>query len=533
MKKLFKTSFLLSLIFCLSTLNTGAQTATLKWGQIYKDNNLDYYNKYSNYFGHNSDGYYRTTFVKVGGFFGSKEELVQKFNNKHEITASHVILYTNGSEKLKPVNSQANVFVNGKLNYIAYKYNSASKTAKLYKRTLSDDLSEISEWEEFDNLVDVDESDIKEIKLVQSDDRTKFSYYLKNASSIKLKNESITCSIYDKNFGKLESKRIELKDKDKYYMLNSTLTNEGQFVFMIYNDLKFSEKVKDDAKYKYILYLFDSKTNTLSDFDINLKKHYISKAEYFIDNEKKKIIVAAFYKSDKVTNFITFESMGSYVGYIYKQIDINTKKLEKDLVKKFDANVIYLHPENLKSGEEPSLLSNEKIMSLGKWENGNIYMLCEGSSYSSESRTYGDKTSYYDHSSFYQICIMTFDQDGNMIKSSLVQKQQIDKGDQLTSYLSGKVNNKLIFVFYDSEKNYGKKGYIGEAMPAYGDAIVGVVTCDSDGNITNRKVIYRMNKSDKKSPYMDVKNAIKINDNKYFIPCIIKNNYQYGFLTFE
>jgi hypothetical protein len=225
--------------------------------------------------------------------------------------------------------------------------------------------------------------------------------------------------------------------------------------------------------------------------------------------------------------------MGSYVGYIYKQIDINTKKLEKDLVKKFDANVIYLHPENLKSGEEPSLLSNEKIMSLGKWENGNIYMLCEGSSYSSESRTYGDKTSYYDHSSFYQICIMTFDQDGNMIKSSLVQKQQIDKGDQLTSYLSGKVNNKLTFVFFDSEKNYGKKGYIGEAMPAYGDAIVGVVTCDSDGNITNRKVIYRMNKSDKKSPYMDVKNAIKINDNKYFIPCIIKNNYQYGFLTFE
>lgn len=530
MKKLFKISFLLSLIFCSSILNTGAQTASLKWGQIYEDNKTNWYTRFM---GFNPDGYFRSSSVKIGGFFGHQEELVQKFNNKHEISASHVILYSNGTEKLKPVNTQANVFVNGKLNYIAYKYTSSSKTAKLYKRTLSDDLSEMSEWEEFDNLEDVDESAIKEMKLVQSNDRTKFSYYLKNASNIKIKNESITCSIYDKDFGKLGSKRIELKDKDKYFMLNSTLTNEGQFVFMIHNDLKFSEKVKDDAKYKYILYLFDSKTNTLSDFDIDLKKHYISKAEYFIDNEKKKIIVAAFYKSDKVTNFITFKSMGSYVGYIYKQIDLDTKKLEKDLVKKFDANVIYLHPENLKSGEEPSLASNEKIMSFGKWENGNIYMLCEGYDYISESRTYGDKTYYYDHYFYYQITIMTFDQDGNMIKSSLVQKKQVDKGNQLTSYLSGKVNNKLIFVFFDSEKNYGKKGYIGEAMPAYGDAIVGAVTCDSDGNITNRKVIYKMNKNDKKSPYMDVKNSIKVNENKYFIPCLIKNNYQCGFLTFE
>ena len=386
---------------------------------------------------------------------------------------------------------------------------------------------------EFDNLVDVDESDIKEIKLVQSDDRTKFSYYLKNASNIKLKNESITCSIYDKDFGKLGSKRIELKDKDKYLMLNSSLTNVGQFVFMIYNDLKFSEKVKDDAKFKYIVYLFDSKTNTLNDYDIDLKKHYISKAKYYIDDENKKIIVAAFFTSDKVTNFVTFESIGSYVGYIYKQIDLDTKKLDKDLVKKFDANVIYLHPENLKSGEEPSLPNNLKIMSFGKWENGNIYMLCEGYSHRSESRTVGNNTYYYDHYFYYGITVMTLDQDGNMIKSFIIQKQQEKKGDQLTSYLSGKVNNKLTFVFFDSEKNYGKKGYIGEAMPEYGDAIVGAVTCDSDGNITNRKVIYRMNKSDKKSPYMDVKNSIKVNENKYFIPCIIKDNYQCGFVSFE
>lgn len=530
MKKLFKSTLFLCLIFCSSSFNTGAQTASLKWGQMYEDNKTNWYTRFM---GFNPDGYFRSSSVKIGGFFGHKEELVQKFNNKHEIIASHAISYTNGTEKLKPVNPQANVFVNGKLNYIAYKYTSSSKTAKLYKRVLSDDFSEISEWEEFDNLTDVDENDIKEMKLVQSDDRTKFAYYIKNASNIKLKNESITCSIYDQNFGKLGSKRIELKDKDKYIMLKSSLTNDGQFVFMIYNDLKFSEKVKDDAKYKYIVYLFDSKTNTLSDFDIDLKKHYISKAEYFIDNEKKKIIVVAFFSPDKVTNFIAFESSGTYVGYIYKQIDLDTKKLEKDLVKKFDANVIYLHPENLKIGEEPSLTNNRKIMGFGKWENGNIYMLCEGYTHISESRTVGNNTYYYDHYFYYDISIMTFDQDGNMIKSLTVPKKQEKKGDQLTSYLSGKVNNKLMFVFFDSEKNYGKKGYIGEAMPEYGDAIVGAVTCDSDGNITNRKVIYRMNKADKKSPYLDIKNSVKVNENKYFIPCLIKNNYQCGFVSFD
>jgi hypothetical protein len=164
-----------------------------------------------------------------------------------------------------------------------------------------------------------------------------------------------------------------------------------------------------------------------------------------------------------------------------------------------------------------------------KRENNEITMLCEyyrWDSQSSGSLTFDD---YY----FNDILVTNFDKEGNMIKTFYIPKQQLRKGDQLTSFISGMINNKLIFVYFDSEKNYGKKGYIGEEMSAYGDAIVGAVTCDFDGNITNRKIIYRMNKSDNKSPYMDVKNSIKVNDNKYFIPCIIKNNYQYGFLTFE
>jgi hypothetical protein len=528
MKKLFKTSFLLSLIFCLSTLNTGAQTATLKWGQIYKDNNLDYYNKYSNYFGHNSDGYYRTTFVKVGGFFGSKEELVQKFNNKHEITASHVILYTNGSEKLKPVNSQANVFVNGKLNYIAYKYNSASKTAKLYKRTLSDDLSEMSEWEEFDDIVDVDNNDVKEIKLVQSDDKSKFLFYVKNAPDVKLKNEGITCKIFDTNFNKIGSKRIDLKPKDKYDIKNTSLSNEGQFVILIYNNLTFSEKTKDNAKYKYVLYLYNGKTNEIKNYDIALEKQYISDVNYVIDNSSNKVTLSGFY-SDKITGFYAFQTEGNCIGYIYKQINLSTNNIDIDVVKNFDIKVLNRNPNSIKEGYQAVIPNKYKIRKLVKRENNEITMLCEyyrWDSQSSGSLTFDD---YY----FNDILVTNFDKEGNMIKTFYIPKQQLRKGDQLTSFISGMINNKLIFVYFDSEKNYGKKGYIGEEMSAYGDAIVGAVTCDFDGNITNRKIIYRMNKSDNKSPYMDVKNSIKVNDNKYFIPCIIKNNYQYGFLTFE
>ncbi len=527
-----KTITTLALVFFCILIN--AQTASLKWGPAYKDKNLNYYNNYNNYFGHNSDGYYRTTTVKIGGFFGHKEELVQKFNNKHEITSSHVVLYKLGTEKLKAINSQANVFVNGKLYYIAYKYNGSSKTAKLYRKTFSEDLSEVSEWEEFDNFINVDDNDVKDIKLVQSDDKNTFLFYVKNASNIKLKNEAITCMMFDNNFNKLASKRIDLKGKDKYDIRNTSVTNDGQFVIMIYNDLTFSEKTRDNAKYKYILYLYDGKTDSLKDYDIALEKHYISEAKYFIDNENKKIIVSAFYTSDKVTNSITFESMGSYVGYLYKKIDINTKSMEIDKVKKFDANIIYKHPENLEAGSEAAIPNNIEIRNFSKGENGNVYMLCEGYSSYTETRSFsnGSSTSFYVYF-YYGIKVMNFDKDGNMIKSFTIDKQQLKKGNQLTSFLWGMVNNKLIFVYFDSEKNYGKKGYIGEQMSNYGDAIVGAVTCDLDGNITNRKVIYRMNKSDKYSPYMDVKNSIKVNGNKYFIPCIINNNYQYGFLTFE
>ena len=507
-----KTITTLALVFFCILIN--AQTASLKWGPIYEDKDCS--DGYFFCYGQNENGYYRNTYHK-------KNKVVQKFNNQHQIVASKELNYNTPNEKLFGIN--ASLFINKELYCFAY--TGSSKVITMYRKKFSEDLGEESEWEEFDKFVDISQSNISNDVLIEkSEDESKFIIYIEN----KNKELTITGKAYDKDFNKIWDKEFDLKTGYwEYPKPIKLLTNDGAFIYFG----RFEKKKGDDnySTAKERLILCDK--NGISSYEFGVDKNFVSNITLMLDNETKKITLAGFY-SDKETGFYEYQTQGSDIGYLYKEIDLNTRKIAIDVVKAFDPTVM-VKDTYKKQSQEINLISSKYLArKMVKRENGEISMVSEYSQmFSSSVSNFPDYGNY----AIQDILVVNFDQKGNMTKTFIIPKKQLTGALQMGSFLLHIVKNKLVFVFYDNERNNGKKGYAAEEVTLYrGDintAVIASITCDFDGNISQREIIYKKGKSDKNVPYLNIGKAKKINENKYFVEDSRNKNYQCGYITFE
>lgn len=410
----------------------------------------------------------------------------------------------------------------------------------MYSKSYSEDLSEESEWEQFDKFVDINKKDLRfdNFKVTKSEDNSKFIIYILKSNKV----NSIACLVYDKNFNKIWDKEFEIKTSNWLNKPICMLSNDGTFIFSGRYELPSSEKKRGNSKYNDIIYVCNK--DGVENYNVAIDNHFVSSLNFIVDDASKKMTIAGFY-SDKKTGFYGFDTEGYLVGYFYKKIDLSTKKIEIDVTKKIDDLAIkneinkstFPISEDTKNQSVDGAieLPHEKvpnkyeIKKMVKRENGDISMICEYYRYANESRGSFDYTIYY----FGPILVVNFNNVGEMIKAFYIPKVQSRKGNQITSFLSSVNNNNLTFVYYDNEKNYGTKGYIGAELPDFPDAVICAVTSDFDGNIIKREVIYKRSKKDKNIPYLLISNAKRINDKRYLIEISRNKSYQYGFLTFE
>lgn len=512
------------ILFCISIY---AQTVKLNWGPLYEDKKS---NEYIRCYGENENGYFRDTYIK-------NERVIQKFNNQHQIVASR--------EAMVPLGKLERFYTNFALNNKLYQFAYISKgnIVTLYRKSFTEDLSEESEWEEFDKFNDIRKGIDGgvalgagyDINIEKSEDNSKFLIYAYKSNNM----NSIACLAYDKNLNKIWENEFEVETSKWYKAPTCMITNDGTFIFTGRYELPSSEVKKGKSKINHIIYICDK--GGVKNYPLSFDKHYVSDFNFMVNEESKKITVSGFY-SDQEIGLSEFQPEVKLVGYFYIQIDLQTKKLEISNTKKFEdlsSGVLKLNnptiPENRFSKyktmelKDLKLRNQYKIRKLIKRENSEISMICEYCVVYDELHGNTYRTNLH----YGEILVVNFNKEGEMTSAFYIPKNQLQKENENESFLYFLNKDKLTFVYYDSEKNYGTNGYVGEQMPQLKDAALCAVTSDFEGNITNREIFYKKNKADKTNPYMNVINAKKVNDKKYLIQTNTNKNYQCGFLTFE
>ncbi len=531
-----KNILICALLIAFNTLF--AQTPKFKWGPVQERKSI-HDQRY--FLGSAKDGYYTTGGVKHGWWiFGKWENAINKYDNKHEVIATREYNFKREKEKLNFTGDR--FIINNSLHIFGSKYNSKKDVNKIYKKTFNADLSDESDWEEFEEIPAKKEKDANSFNFVRSQDESKVLMYINNPSSKKNKKESVTYKVFDNNMKRIWEKELVFDvDDKKFYISNYTLTNDGQVVLLGKNDLNRKEKEKGKPKYKFIIFLYDNKKDVTEQFDIELGKQYITDISYTIDNENKKLLITGFYAN---------KSSGSLTGVFYQRIDMESKKVEIENTKEFDRDFLLDHMKEKKVDKNKELNSHYDIRELVRRDDGGLAMIAEYYQMYTTTTTYRSgnatvtQTTY--HYYYNDIIVFFIDKDGNIGWNVTIPKIQysVNDGGYYSSFTFSVEKDKMIFLYYDNDANYNrntnkksnKRLKIDvKSMPAPYKAVLAMAVVDYEGNLS-REIVQKSMKDRKlktKDPMFIPKESILVDDEKMFIKATAGKRFQYGYLTFE
>ena len=536
----FNTHMKKHLLICylLISVNTlMAQTPKFKWGPLQESKSTQDYGA----LGGNKNGYFSTGSAKHGWFiFGNWENTINKYDIKHDLVSTREYYYKLGKEKLKSTGDK--FFINNNLHIFASKYNSKKDVNKIYKKTFNTDLSDETEWEEFEEIASKKEKNANAFNFIRSEDESKVMLYINNPEDKKRKNETITYKVYDNNLKKIWEKELtfDIEDK-KFYISNYSITNEGQVVLLGRNNLNKKEKEKGKPNYNFIIFLYDNTKGATEQFDISLGSQYISDISYTIDNDNKKLLITGFYAN---------KNTGTLTGVFYQRIDMISKKVEVENTKEFDRDFLLDHMKEKKVDKNKEISNHYDIRQLVRRDDGGLVMVAEyymmyvtSHTTRSGNSTY---TTYTYHYYYNDIILFNIDKDGKIDWSVTIPKIQytINDGGYASSFLLSVEKDKMIFLYYDNEENINKNSKKKsnkrlkievKSMPNINKAVLAMAVVDYEGNLS-REVVMKSRKErnlKSKDPLFIPKQTTFLENDLILIRSQMGKYFQYGFLTFE
>ncbi len=528
----------LFICFLLISVNTLiSQTPKFKWGPLQESKHTQDYGS----IGGNKNGYYSTGSAKHGWWiFGNWENTINKYDIKHELVATREYNYKMGKEKLKFTGDR--FFINNNLHVFASKYNSKKDVNKIYKKTFNADLSEETEWEEFEEIASKKEKNANAFNFIRSEDDTKVMLYINNPEDKKKKKESVTYKVYDNNLKKIWEKELEFEfDDKKFFISNYSITNEGQVVLLGRNNLNKKDAEKGKPKYNYVIFLYDNAKNALEQFDVSLGTNYINDISYTIDNENKKLLITGFYAN---------KNTGTLTGVFYQRIDMASKKVDIENTKEFERDFLLDHLSESKVDKNKEISNHYDIRQLVRRDDGGLVMVAEYyMMYVTSTTTRSGNTTYttYTYHYYYNdIILFNIDKEGKIGWSITIPKIQYSTNDggYYSSYLLSVEKDKMIFLYYDNEENFNKNSKKKsknrlkievKSMTNMYKAVLAMAVVDYEGNLS-REIVMKSRKERKlksKDPIFIPKETTILEGDNILVKSIIGNYYQYGFLTFE
>lgn len=119
------------------------------------------------------------------------------------------------------------------------------------------------------------------------------------------KKRILSVSVFDNSFSPISSKQVELPyDYDRSGFVDMKLSDDLKCFFVI-EDVEKKNSRRSNAKSNYSMYVFDAKSEQLSDYDMGDSLHHLHNIKMHVDHIEQEINVSGFYSKEHTGNKFT------------------------------------------------------------------------------------------------------------------------------------------------------------------------------------------------------------------------------------
>lgn len=347
--------------------------------------------------------------------------------------------------------------------------------------------------------------------------------------------EELGMSVLGDDLRLIWNKQIKLPFEDELFDIDSyRVDNDGDVYLLglIYNERRKSKR-RGLPNYKYQIFAYRDKGNTLNEYPIALKDKFITDMQIEVLSNKN-LICAGFY-SEKGT----YSIRGTYFLTVdAKNAQIKTQSFKEFGIDFITANMTENQAERIKKKEErggENELYEYDLDKLLVGKDGSAIMLGEQYYVNTTTNSYmsGGRMQTYTNTHYYynDIIAVKISPAGQIEWAEKIAKRQhtINDGGFYSSYMMAIVKGNLCFIFNDHPNNLSYGGIGRVANYNGGQSFVIMVTLDQSGKQT-RMPLFR-------SVDVDVitrpKVCEQITNNQIILFGQRRKNQQFASVTFE
>jgi len=343
--------------------------------------------------------------------------------------------------------------------------------------------------------------------------------------------------LYDADLQLINERIVQLPYPDERFMTESVILDDDGTVMVlgILYDEKHEAKVnrkKGDATYTYHLLVVPPDDMEPADHVIDVRDKFLQDMTFAI-GETGDIVCGGFYGNTNEWNI-----RGAY----FLKLDRSTKAISHQSFKEFDDDFItsYMTEKEANKLEKDAAKKDEDLQ-MYSFELSDIVLREDGGAVFVGEQSYDIESCYTDSKGntrcvtlFFNndIVVINIDPDGEIEWARKVPKRQRITGTvAYSSYALCVVEDKIYFVFNDSNKNFpfSEGGDLDYAIWRGKDPMVSLVTVEYDGT-THREALLA---TDLQDAIISTVVCRQVDDDRMFIYATRGKIFQYGYITFQ
>jgi len=350
------------------------------------------------------------------------------------------------------------------------------------------------------------------------------------------KNTKLSAVMCDSNMKVLWKKNITLENPKALILEKLMCDDEGNIYILCKEEYK--NMIKGESNFSYKMITYQTKEEEKTEFEISLKKKYISDISFFIDN-KGHLSVGGFYTTNE--NFILSYD-NAIDGIFYMSIDPVTKKV-------ILSNEVEISTTTAAQDlNKRSLFSKASVINkgFGRYEmdirnfvqkkDGGIILISEEvffekkNAYNASTGKVGIEYEY----DFDDIYCISITPEGKIRCDQKISKKQHTNHERNSSFTSLSNDKKIYFIFNDRRENLAPKKE-GVSKNTYGglsekNSIVSLTSLDHENGSPVREVLINLSEMELN---LIPRSCMQINENQIILFAQVRKNAQYGIVTFE
>ena len=348
--------------------------------------------------------------------------------------------------------------------------------------------------------------------------------------------EQFDLRLYDGDLQLLSERTVDLPySGDKFVTESVLLDNDGTVMVLgiVYDEKQEARanRKKGDATYTYHLLVLPPDASAPEDHVIDVREKFLQDMTFAM-GETGDIVCGGFYGNTNEWNI-----RGAY----FLKLDRGTKAISHQSFKEFDNDFItsYMTEKEAKQAEKRAE-KREEDLQMYNFDLDEIVLRDDGGAVMVGEQSYTYVSCYTDNNgnrycnTYYvnnDIVVVNIDPNGEIEWARKVPKRQHAGTPIYSSYGMSVVGNKIYFVFNDSGKNlFLKEGDRIDDFELKGkDALVTLATVEADGTVHREALLA----PDRQDAILRPMACTQVADDRMFIYATRKNDYQYGYITFQ